>query len=227
MDRTGPPTLVLVPTPAEREGLSALGGLGEDRGPPALCGFGPVAAAARTAALVERLAPGRVLLVGIAGTFDEGRLALGEACAFGSVVLDGVGVGEGAREEAEEGDGPLTPSALGLPQWAGGDGTGSAPIHERLPLAAPGGDGPGLLTVCSASADPRQAARRRERFPGAAAEDMEAFGAALACALAGVPLSVVRGASNRVGDRDRGGWHWEAALAAARDLALALLEESP
>ncbi len=35
-----------------------------------LCGFGPIAAAARAGALIARYKPERVLLVGIAGSFD-------------------------------------------------------------------------------------------------------------------------------------------------------------
>ena len=65
---------------------------------------------------------------------------------------------------------------------------------------------------------------RRERFPDAVAEDMEGFAVAVACTLAGVPLRVVRGISNLVGDRDPKHWRIPAALAAARLAALELLE---
>ena len=67
-----PTTLVLVPTDLERRllGPALSAGLGEgDR--LELCGFGIVAAAARTAALLATHAPDRVLLVGIAGRLDE------------------------------------------------------------------------------------------------------------------------------------------------------------
>jgi nucleoside phosphorylase len=54
---------------------------------------------------------------------------------------------------------------------------------------------------------------------------MEGFGVALACALARTRLAIVRGFSNRVGDRDSRHWRIPAALAAARRLTLEVLEE--
>lgn len=59
-----------------------------------LCGFGIVAAAARTAQLLAALRPERVILVGIAGGLDD-RLAIGEATLFDSVACHGIGVGSG------------------------------------------------------------------------------------------------------------------------------------
>ena len=46
---------------------------------------------------------------------------------------------------------------------------------------------------------------------------------ACACRLAGVPLRIVRGISNRAGDRDAKHWSVPRALAAARLAALPLL----
>ena len=51
-----------------------------------------------------------------------------------------------------------------------------------------------------------QAAARRQRFPRALGEDMEAFGVAAACRLAGCSFRVLRGASNQAGDRMTSGW---------------------
>ena len=124
-------------------------------------------------------------------------------------------MGEGAAHRA--------PPQLGFPQWPG-DGT-RAPIEDRLALAHAGG--PLLLTTTAASADDRDADLRRQRFPQARAEDMEGFAVALACALADVPLEIVRGISNQVGDREPGRWSIPRALAAARELALELLERAP
>jgi len=45
----------------------------------------------------------------------------------------------------------------------------------------------------------------------------------MACDLADVPLRIVRGISNRVGDRDSSNWRIPGALAAARRLAIELL----
>ena len=186
-----------------------------------LSGFGPVAAAARTAQLLAVLRPRRVLLLGIAGAYDIERHPIGSALEFSEVALDGVGVGEGR--------GFRGPPAIGFPQWPGrpvrgqpddgGDEDLVGAVHDRLLLGAGGGEGL-LLTTCAASASPAEAAVRLERFPEALAEDMEGFAVALACALEGVPLCIVRGISNQVGVRDPAHWRIPAALAAARRAAL-------
>lgn len=217
--RHGSPTLILVPTELERGALEALGGFPLGSGLLELAGFGPLAAAARTAELCARLAPRRVLLLGIAGSFENGRAPLASAALFAHVTLEGVGAGAG----------PVTcpPSRLGFPQWPGEPLAPGTAIDERLELA---GAGTGeLLTVCAASSSPGEAAERRRRHPGALGEDMEGFGVALACSMAQIPLAVVRGFSNTVGERDHARWDVRAALGAARARALELLarEEWP
>ena len=199
-------TLVLCPTPLELRHLEGSGSI-------TLCGFGPVVPAARTAALIAEHRPDRVVLIGIAGTYDASRLAPGSALEFGGVMIDGVGVGEG--------DAFIAPAALGFPQWH----DSVPPIIDSLTLAA-GGDAHDrvLLTVCAASADDAQARRRRARFPSAVAEDMEGFAVAVACALAGVPLRIVRGISNVAGNRDTRSWCIAPALHAARARLESLLQ---
>jgi futalosine hydrolase len=218
----GSPTLLLVPTALEERRLSDAGGLPAGLALRALCGFGPIAAAARTAELVGLLRPRRVVLVGICGTYDTERFPVGAAREFDAVAIEGIGVGEGERA--------LAPPALGFPQWPGREETGTPSVDERLELAplAPtgGGEAALLLTTCSASDTDELTARRRRRFPEALAEDMEAFGVALACTLSGTPLSVVRGASNVAGDRDPSRWRIPAALSAARALLVELLERA-
>ncbi|NBP89418.1 MAG: futalosine hydrolase, partial [Planctomycetia bacterium] len=56
------------------------------------------------------------------------------------------------------------------------------------------------------------------------AEDMEGFAVALACRLAGVPCQIIRGISNRAGDRDKAHWQIEPALRAVAKQAKAVLE---
>ncbi|MCA8980021.1 MAG: futalosine hydrolase [Planctomycetes bacterium] len=210
------PLLLLVPTALELERLRDQGGYDPARARVEVCGFGPVAAAARTATLLERYKPQRALLVGIAGTFDEESFPVGTATTFGEVALEGVGVGEGSRFVA--------PPALGFPQWPGSTDTTPHPIADRMRLEA---SGPLLLSTCAASDSPAHAAERKERFPAALAEDMEGFAVALACALARVPLSIVRGASNVVGDRQASAWRIPSALAAAHELSLEWLAKEP
>ena len=81
-----------------------------------------------------------------------------------------------------------------------------------------------LLTVCSATATEAVACERRDLFPGAVAEDMEGFAVALACRLAGVPLAIVRGISNAVGDRRFERWQMPEAMDAAYLVAADLLQ---
>lgn len=225
----GSPALVLVPTAVEQRRIEDHGGFDAGLGLVALCGFGPIAAAARTAELLTILRPSRVVLVGIAGTYEPDLLPIGRALAFDAVAVEGIGAGEGRDL--------VGPAALGFPQWPGGGGAEA--IHDRIVLAAGRASGPGaspdpaslrdpartalLLSTCAASASAQQAALRRERFPEALAEDMEGFAVALACALAGVPCQIVRGISNVVGDRDPAHWRIPAALAAARLCALDVL----
>ena len=216
---TGSPTLLLVPTDAEARRLEAAGGFEPGLALRALCGFGPIAAAARTAQTIAAVRPARVVLAGIAGTYDPARLAIGAAACFDAVVVDGIGAGSGEHA--------LGATALGFAQWPGGLGTRSTRIDERIELARSGAEagarGALLVTACSASATTAEAAARARRHPGALAEDMEGFGVALACALEGVPLAIVRGISNAAGDRDRAAWRIDAALDAARRLVLEVL----
>jgi futalosine hydrolase len=215
---SGAPTLLLFPTELERRRFHDQGGLPVGLALESVCGFGPVAAAARTAQLCATLRPRRVLLCGIAGTFDEARRPIGSAATFRRVALEGVGAGQGAAHHG--------PPALGFPQWPGSPETTDA-VEQLLELEPSPSDAPLLLTTCAASADADEARLRRERFPDAAAEDMEGFGVALACALARTRLVVVRGFSNRVGERDSRSWRIPLALAAARELVLGCLEAAP
>jgi futalosine hydrolase len=218
----GSPELLLLPTDRERE-LFREAGPAQGLALVETCGFGPIAAAARTAELLARVRPRRVWLVGIAGTFDPAVAPLGSAVLADSVAIDGIGAGRGERF--------LGPRELGLPQWPASD-SGVA-IEDVIELAAaervraaavPAGL---LLTVTAASASEAEAAERRRRFPRALAEDMEGFSVALACSLARVPLTIVRGISNRVGDRRPERWAVAEALRAARAVALELLSAPP
>jgi futalosine hydrolase len=218
-----PQTLVLVPTAAERTLLAPLlAPCPDDRQPIALCGFGPVAAAARTAALIAAHAPKRVLLVGIAGRYDD-RLAIGAAYRFERVVCFGIGVGSDERF--------VSAGRLGWQQWSGDPPSPATAIGDALdcgwPSAMAGADGGLLLSACAAAANPDDAAVRTKLLPAAAAEDMEGFAVALACRLAGVPCEIVRGISNTAGDRNHDHWQIPQAVAAAAALSRRLLEGLP
>jgi len=195
---SGSPTLLLVPTELERRALEELGGFPHGLALVEICGFGPIAAAASTASLLARLRPARVLLVGIAGSYDLGACPVGSAARCADVTIEGL-------------------ETAGFEQAPG--------IGERIDLTQNGGGAAvHLLTVLAPSRTDRDAEARRARFRDVSLEDMEGYGVALACALARVPLVIVRGVSNAAGDAARERWRIRDALAAARARAIELLD---
>jgi futalosine hydrolase len=195
-----------------------------------ICGFGLVSAAARTAELIARYQPDRVLLIGIAGVYADGR-KIGTASAFGSVACWGIGVGEGANHSSM--------SEMGWQHWSGCDS--DLVIDDEIELAAIGGkshhvgeplcdkSGRGralLLSVTSAAASQLEAEARLQKYPRALGEDMEGFAVAAACKLAGVSCHIVRGFSNLVGDRDKSSWKFEQALDEAARISAQLIRSS-
>ena len=229
-----PRQLILFPTDMERRLAGTLVGPGgdataEDFVAVRLCGFGIAAAAARTAHLVATLAPGRVILVGIAGGFSVANaslpssapLPLGSAACFESVACHGIGVGSAAGFTSAE--------ALGWPQWPGDPPDPTSAVGDVISCAVPASDLPRaglLLTAAAASADADEAAIRRRLHPAAVAEDMEGYAVALACRLAGVPCTIVRGISNTVGDREQSRWQTAAAITAAAAIVRRIISEA-
>jgi futalosine hydrolase len=224
-----PDVLVLVPTPTERQILEPLlqPQLRQFGGTLQLCGFGPVAAAARTSQLIAQHRPARIVLVGIAGGIGE-TLSVGSATEFDEVACFGIGVGTGEDFQRA--------SHLGWSQWDsdGNDRSDTRPvIGDVFPLSASGNEDRAspqtqrrqLLTCCSGSASPTDVELKLRHFPDAIAEDMEAFGVAMAASLAKVPLQVVRGISNNAGDRRLSQWKINDALNSAAQLALKLIAD--
>jgi futalosine hydrolase len=221
-----PRHLILIPTDMERRGLEPMLAAATAQGCRVeLCGFGLVAAAARAAQLLAEHKPERVLLVGIAGRLDD-QLAIGNAYRFDRVACYGVGAGSG---------GDFVPAAaLGWQQWPGDAGDASAQIGGQIGdvISSAAGDRAGgeqtdlLLTVCAAAANAEDVRLRLQAFPGAVAEDMEGFAVAFACRLRGVPFDIVRGISNRAGDRDKARWQVAAAVEAAGRLTLEIMAEA-
>lgn len=191
--------LLLVPTQKELD-VAAVWLSPETREDVHLCGFGPVEAGIETTRLLVSQKVSRVVLFGIAGTYDASTLPVGEAYSFEQVGIYGIGAGEGTgfRSAADLGFHTHPSETMSL-----------TPVSPSRAL---------LLTVTSASSNPDQVVRRRERFPAAVAEDMEAWSVALACARLGVSLTVIRGISNVAGERDHDGWQIDAALKSAAEL---------
>ena len=220
--------LILVPTPTEHSHLGPLlqPHIRKAGGTLELCGFGPVAAAARTSQLIAEHRPARIILVGIAGAIGP-SLPVGSATTFEEVACFGIGAGSGQDFQSA--------SDLGWKQWDPGVG-GAEPrllIGDKLPLLHVKNEGDSeaplkrqLLTCCSASGCPEDVALKSRHFPNAVAEDMEAFGVAMAASLMNVPVQVVRGISNEAGDRRLSRWKIKESLENAAELAIRLIADN-
>ena len=212
------PNLILVPTPEEARFVDeSIGGHFSDWSLQ-VCGFGPIAAAARTGALIARNIPEQVLLLGIAGSYDLGRCPVGSATCFTDVACYGIGVGSGENY--------LSAAEVG---WVPFDDDGiDASIGEFMTLSCGShADERGkrlLLTSPTASADDEDRSRRAAAYPDALAEDMEGYAVAAACATVSVPLCIVRGISNQVGQRDKNHWDMNGAMHAAVETTREMIE---
>ena len=202
-------TLFLIPTEFERGQVQTiLAGRHPDQSNRfkfQLCGFGPIAAAAKTMQLLVDQ-PAKVVLLGIAGTYQAERFPVGSATKFNHVICHGVGVGTGQQ---------FVPAAdLG---WQQGEAVGDRIACVADASNEENGD---LLTVCSAADNVAEANFRMANNPTAIGEDMEAFGVAMACQLSGTAFEVIRGFSNLAGDRDKANWQIEQALVSAVELLI-------
>lgn len=183
-------TLILIPTRLEAELLAW------NAAPVTVCGFGLAAAGAGAAHAIAQHRPERVVLVGLAGSYDLARMPIGAAMTASAVRCHGIGA---AGQSATE---------LG---WAAGD-----------QIELDGGDGL-VLSVAEASATTEQAAERHRKHPQAVIEEMEGYAVAVAATLFEVPLTLVRGVSNAAGDRDHAAWQVSPALAAVRSVLASML----
>ncbi len=217
--------LVLVPTVLERElARASWPAIPPDQCPVNLqiCGFGPTIPAAQAVRLISQFQPRQVLLLGIAGTYSE-DLPVGQAAQFTHVGCYGIGVGVGSTFR--------TSNQMGWQQWTGDGNTpaiGDVIALPSRPSVNPMQDAgvDRLLLTTSAASDNARAVRQRlAAFPTAIAEDMEGFAVAVACQLCGVPLFIVRGISNRAGDRHHAHWEIELAVAAAVKLSGQIMAE--
>ncbi len=165
-----------------------------------LCGFGVVVSAIRTTQLIARHSPARVLLLGIAGALAP-VVSVGEAVEFDETVCYGIGVGSG--------DGFASAQEMGWSQWPV-----PPQISDSIRLRTDDRKGSfTLLTCCAASASEHDVRLKLKKYPSAVAEDMEGFSVAAACRFAGKPLRIVRGISNRAGDRNKNNWRVRDAMA--------------
>lgn len=209
------PNLILIPTSFERQRLvpalqrhASL--LPDDTAwRIELCGFGLVAAAARTAQLIARCRPTRVVLLGIAGSYGD-TLSVGDAYCFDRVRCGGIGVGSLDQSSYQ------SAQSLGWSQLQLDDADGSLTIGDEIELCHDDDEDYGrvLLSVAGAAADEADSARRSALYPDVVAEEMEGYAVAMACRLYGVPLTIIRGISNKAGQRDQRRWDVDGALEA-------------
>ena len=208
-------TLILIPTEMEAALLQpALKSVLEKGDAVAkICGFGPIASGIRTAQLIAELKPRSCLLLGIAGTFTN-DLAIGSAHVFTNMTCFGIGAGSGSSF--------VNASQLEWQQWPEPIESLSKGDVLDILISVSTIRELQLLTVCAISACEIDVEQRLKLFPNAAAEDMEGFAVGLACHSANVPLTVIRGISNRAGDRDKSNWQVKFALESAGKLAAAI-----
>ena len=163
-------------------------------------GVGPIVAAVRTASVLERRKPARVVLIGTGGAYAGGP-PIGTAVAASrlgwSYGVAALGLGYVPRPPAPVESDPELLALLDLPMHA-------------------------VLTTGAVTTDAGLAQRLAD---GWSVEHLEAFGVALACREARVPFVVVLGISNRVGPDAHVEWltHRDAAQDAARRAIAPLL----
>lgn len=199
-------SLVLVPTDYELGCLTPLfhQKLRAIQGAVQVCGFGPTLSGIMATRLIAEFSPERVFLVGIAGSYDP-NYSVQSWLEFDQVACYGIGVGSGQSF--------MSASEMGWNQWSSEEST----ISDIISIQTEEPDAPRslLLTCCAASANDEDVEARLKKFPWAKAEDMEGFAVAAACKLSGVPLRIIRGISNRAGERNKKNWRIREAMECA------------
>ncbi len=206
--------LLLVPTQFERDALGDFPA--ESRGALTVevCGMGLVAAALGAEHFLRRHAPSHCILAGLAGSRDLVRAPIGSLVIGTCVHNEGLGAGHGRdfgslSDMAPPGE-QMAPDTwpLEVPTaWLG-----------AMPQPATAAFGEGSLlageigTVAASSNKVSESDDWSGRRPSVLVEEMEGYAVAVACGRAGVPLSIVRGVSNRAGVRDKGEWKVSSAL---------------
>lgn len=174
-------------------------------------GIGKANASARTAGVLAKNPPKRVISFGIAGALPGCRLEIGEAVLASRSVF--------ADEGVDTPEGFLDCRSMGFPIYTGDDGEGLSPdqgVRERL---LPVLDGERVVATVSTCSGRDELAERIRRRTGASAECMEGAAVMLACLHAGVPAAEVRVISNTTGDRGEQVWDIGRALTRLGEVA--------
>jgi futalosine hydrolase len=169
-------------------------------------GVGPVDAACRVSQALAQRRYRLVVNAGIAGAFDGGP-KIGD----GVVVID-----DAIEVNLETGAPiPLPPGERAVEKVC--SDLKFAPLLTHRGFAAVGG-----ITVSRVTSS--EATAQRLFALGARVESMEGFAVLRAAELAGVPAIEVRGISNRVGERSRSQWNFEAGQRGLQSILHALFE---
>lgn len=208
---------VLIVTSVAAERDAVLRGLnGDARFEVLIGGVGVAQAAISTAKALTKADYGLVVCAGIAGGFAE-QAAVGDVVVASEIIAADLG--------AETPQGFTSVDELGF-----GSTRVAVPAQLAARLAAalqaaalPTVLGP-VLTLSTVTGTAETAQALAARVPGAAAEAMEGFGAALAAQDAGLPALELRTISNAVGPRDRAAWRIKEALAALESASAVLRE---
>jgi futalosine hydrolase len=195
--------LIVTSVVAERDavvrGLS--GGSGMDV---IVCGVGPAAAAASTAAALAAKRYDLVVNAGIGGGI-AGRTEIGALAVASEIVAADLG--------AESPDGFIRIDDLGFGHSRfPADPILSRRLTEALRSAGWTAELGAVMTVSTVTGTATTAAERLRRIPNAVAEGMEGYGAASAAFLFGLPVLEIRAISNLIGPRDRESWRIGQAL---------------
>lgn len=203
MSQNGARILVVTAVAAEAEAIKR--GLdGAKRFDVLVGGVGQAMAAARTAAALHAADYGLVVSTGIGGGFPG-------AADIGSVVIASEMIA--ADLGAETADGFLSVDELGFgASRIAADGQAADRLARALRAAGQRVAVGPIVTVSTVTGTAASAAAIAERIPGAAAEAMEGYGAAVAARERGLPVVEVRAISNAVGPRNRGAWRIPEAL---------------
>ena len=178
----------------------------------AVGGVGLLSAAITAAQLIERQQPQNVVVLGIAGTYNEASAEVGQAYLFPTVSSFGFGVGQGPN----------------FRPWESTELNAIAPSERTISLRVPDtlreetSEG-SLISVAAVSSNEDEVNLIRKHYPSANAEDMEGFAVAAACQSVAIPCTIIRGISNIAGKRDKSNWQIEKALNASCHLLVRLL----
>lgn len=207
--------LVMTAVAVERDAVCR-GLRGDSRFDVMLADVGPIAAAARTAAILATTDYELVVSMGIAGGF-VGQAAVGSIAVASEIVAADLGA------ETPDGFQSLDELGFGFTR-IGVEAHLADRVTEALRSAGhPVSMGP-ILTVSTVTGSAVTAAALAERVPGTIAEAMEGFGIASAAHYRSIPVLEIRSISNPIGPRDRAAWRIKDALEALEVASSILLE---